>query len=247
MRLTTAKELFRAVTQRYFAGANVVFAKQSRAAKMDLALITLSFGNVKRAWDSIRYDVDGHTVAAYPSKVSVVVDLYTHGAPVRDDEGKPFAFENTAMDDMLAFADYLGSQFVVDWCNRNDLSISIDGDAQDLTGLVNDNNYEYRSRLNLMLYFTQQAVGYAAVLSEESIQYPTGEYDANGNPIYLPIEPEKITNWTGLTEGSSSEGGTVDPVIIPTYAITSSGGGSEELARLEAGYFTELNDKEEKQ
>ena len=247
MRLTTVKELFLAVTERYFTGANVVFAKQSRAAKMDLALITLSFGNVKRAWDSIRYEADGHTVAAYPSKVSVVVDLYTNGVPVLDEDGKPFAYENTAMDDMLAFADYLGSQFVVDWCNRNDLSVAIEGDIQDLTGLVNDNNYEYRSRMNLMLHFTQRAVGYAAVLSEESIQYPTGEYEANGEPIYTTVVPKRVTSSTGLIEGSSAEAGTVDPVIIPTPLITSSGGGSEELAKLETGYFTEFNDKEENQ
>lgn len=247
MRLTTVKELFRALTERYFAGANVVFAKQSRAPKLELALVTLTFGNAKRAWDSIRYEVDGTTVAAYPSRISVVVDLFTHGAPVLDEEGKPFAYENTAMDDMLSFADFLGSQFVIDWCNRNDLSLLIEGDPQDLTGLVNDNNYEYRSRLNLWINFTQEAVGYAGVLTEASIQYPTGETDENGDPVYSPVEPAKTTSSTGLIEGSSAEAGKADPVIIPTTVITSSGGGSEELAKLETGYFSEVNDKEEEQ
>lgn len=247
MRLATAKELFRALTQRYFAGANVVFARQSRAAKMDIPLVTLTFGNVKRSWDSVRSEVDGHTVAAYASRVSIVVDLFTHGSPVLDDDGKPFAYENTAVDDMLAYVDFLGSQFVTDWCHRNDMSLMIEGDVQDLTGLVNDNNYEYRSRLNLMLHFTQQAVGYAAVMSEDSIQYPTGETDENGDPIYTTVEPTKTTSSTGLIEGGSAEAGTVDPVIIPATEITPSGGGSEELAKLETGYFTEVIDKEEEQ
>lgn len=247
MRLTTAKELFRGLAGRYFAGAKVVFAKQSRAAKVDIPLVTLSFGNVKRPWDSVRYEIDGDTVAAYPSRVSVVVDLFTHGAPVTDGEGKLFAYENTAMDDMLSFADFLGSQYVVDWCNQNDLAITIDGDPQDLTGLVNDNNYEYRSRLNLWLCFTQEAVGYAAVLTEASIQYPTGETDENEKPVYSHNEPRKTTSSTGLLNGSSAEAGKIEPVIIPTTVVTSSGGGSDELAALETGYFTNVNDKEEDQ
>lgn len=247
MRLSTAKELFHTLTQRYFAGAEVVFAKQSRAAKMELALVTLTFGNVKRTWDPVRCDVDGTGVAAYPSRVSVVVDLFTNGSPVKDEAGNTFAYENTAMDDMLAFADFLGSQFVVDWCNRNDLAVLIDGDVQDLTGLVNDNNYEFRSRMNLMLHFTQQAVGASGILSEDSIQYPTGEYDEFGEPIYSPVEPPKTTNTTGLDEDSSVEAGITNPVIIPTPVITSSGGGSDELAQQETGYFTEVDIKEEEQ
>ncbi|MBR3973001.1 MAG: hypothetical protein IKJ99_03475 [Oscillospiraceae bacterium] len=245
MRLSTVKELFLALTQRYFASANVAFTRQSRAAKPDLALVTLTFGNVKRSWDSARYQVDGQTVAAYASRVSVVVDLFTHGAPVLDDNGKPFAYEDTAVEDMLAFADFLGSEFVINWCNRNDLSLMIDGDIQELTGLVNDNNYEYRSRLNLMLYFTQQAVGNTAVLSEDSIQYPSGYIDENGDPIYTPVEPPKATSTTGQGKDSSAEIDRMNPVIIPTTDFTSSSGGSNELAQLETGYFTEVEIKEE--
>ena len=39
----------------------------------------------------------------------------------------------------------------------------------DMTGLVNESNYEYRARVNLSLYFTQYSVGAAGVLLESSL------------------------------------------------------------------------------
>lgn len=236
MRLSNVKELFQALTQRYFAGASVVFAQQSRVAKPEIPLVTLNFGNVKRHWDAMQYNADGEPVAAYPSRVSVVVDLFTHGAPVKDDEGAVIAHEDTAMDDMLAYLDFLGSQFVIDWCNRNDLSVLVEGDVQDLTGVVNDNNYEFRSRLNLWIYFTHMTAGHAFVLDEDSIQYPTGEEDEEGEPIYSPVMPP--------VDSSTDE--EPDPVIVPVVKPTPSGGGSEELARLETEYFTEVIIEEDK-
>lgn len=237
MRLSTVKELFRALTQRYFAGANVVFAQQSRVAKPDIPLVTLNFGNVKRQWDAVQSNADGVSVASYPSRVSVVIDLFTHGAPVTDDAGIVVAHEDTAMDDMLAYVDFLSSQFVIDWCNRNDLAVLVEGDVQDLTGLVNDNNYEFRSRLNIWIYFTHETAGYTFVLDEDSIQYPTGDTDESGDPILTPVKPPTTSN----TDEEP------DPVIIPVVKPTPSGGGSEELAQLETGYFTEVIIEEEMQ
>lgn len=42
MRVGQAKELFRALTQQYFGGANVVFANQSRTAKQKVPLVVLT-------------------------------------------------------------------------------------------------------------------------------------------------------------------------------------------------------------
>ena len=102
----------------------------------------------------------------------------------------------------LAFADFLNSQYAIEWCHSHDVAISFDGDAQDLTGLVNDNNYEFRSRLPVLFYFTQKAVGYAAVLDESSIQYPTGEVDPDtGAPTYTEKEPEDTESSSGQFNG----------------------------------------------
>mgnify|MGYP000166907413 FL=1 len=70
----------------------------------------------------------------------------------------------------------------------------------------------------VLFYFTQNAVGYAGVLGEDSIKVPEG------------------------TDKDDWKDATIDPEFKPS----STGGGSEELASKETGYFTEVEIKEEK-
>ena len=244
MRVYQAKELFRQLTKSYFSSATVAFTRQSRVAKSQTPLVSITPGNVKRQLHPTYKMQGGVQVGSYLSRISMTVDLFTNGAPVIDDEtGKTVAYENTAMDDMLAFADFLSSQYAIEWCNHNDVSILIEGDVQDLTDLVNDNNYEFRSRLNVKFYFTHEAVGHAAVHHEDSIQYPTGEFEPEtGEPVYTPQKPiptESVIASCGVV--SKNE----DYIVVPQFDKTSSGGGTEVLAREETGYFTEVEIKEE--
>lgn len=240
MRVSQAKELFRVLTQEYFAGAWVTFARQSRAAKPTVPLVSITPGNVNRPKSPSYENVGGEMLGYYPSRITMTIDLFTHGKPVTDDEtGETVAYENTAVDDMLAFADFLNSERTVNWCHRNDVAIQLEGDVQDLTGLVNDTNYEFRSRLVVLLYFTQRVVGYAAVATEESIR-PAED---------SPSDPGSDSEGGGGEEGQPGQG-TPQPgggvVIEPHYEQTSSGGGTEELATQTTGYFTEVEIKEDK-
>lgn len=137
MRVGQAKELFRALTQQYFGGANVVFANQSRTAKQKEPLVVLTPGNVHRPQAPNYTFVDGEVVGHYLSRFSITVDLFTNGSPVVDEvSGKVVAYEDNAVDDMLSFADFLNSEHTVQWSHQNDVSILIDGDVLNLTGVV---------------------------------------------------------------------------------------------------------------
>lgn len=242
MRVTEARELFRQLTQQYFAGATVTFAHQSRVPKQKQPLVLITTGSLKRPNAANYVEVDGLPVGHYLSRLSITVDLFSNGAPVIDEEtGQTVAYENNALEDILAYADFLNSEYAVEWSHRNDVSILLDGDAQDLTGAVNDNNYEFRARLTVLFYFTQTAVGRAGVLSEGSIVYPTGDPD---NP-YTPEKPVETESPTGGYETDyikKMEESKVDPVFEPT----ASGGGSEDLAQESTGFFTEAEIKEER-
>lgn len=195
MRVSKVKELFRTLTAKYFAGAEVTFTRQSRVAKPQLPLVTITQGNVRRPLSPVYEEENGFDVGNYTSRISLTVDLFTHGQAVVDDEtGEPIAYEDTAVDDMLWFVDFLGSQYTIDWCHRNDVAILVDGDVRDLTGIINDDNYEYRSQITVMMYFTQKAVGYTATLLEESI--------ASGTPIY-----RQTSSGGGTKELSEKESG----------------------------------------
>lgn len=211
MRVTDAKSIFRDLVATYFAGAMVIFSEQSRMAKPTLALVTIRFGNVTRPYrPNVRY-YQGEPVGYYLSKVAVTVENFTHGRPLKDGLGNVYAYENMAEDDMLSFADFLNSEYVLNWCHKNDVSITIEGDVQDMTGLVNDSNYEYRARLNLSFYFVQYAVGAAGTLLESSlVKGQDGRY-----------------------------------YIDPYSEQTSSGGGTDVLARETTGYFNDVEITEE--
>ncbi len=241
MRALTAKELFRSLTKEYFAGANVVLANQSRTAKQKVPLVVLTPGNVQRPQSANYTLVDDELIGHYLSRLSITVDLFTNGSPVIDpDTGRTVSYEDSAVDDMLSFVDFLNSEHTVNWCHQNDVSILIDGDVQNLTGIVNDTSYEFRSRLTVLFYFTQKTVGASATLLESSLQYPTGEKDPETqDPIYSPTEQPE-------TESKSGPWGKEDePIVVPKFAPTASGGGTEELAKEETGYFTEVELKEE--
>ena len=174
----------------------------------------------------------------YLARIPMLVDLFTHGLPVVDDEtGITVAYENTAMDDMLAFMDFLNSPYTVEWCHTHDVAIAFDGDPKDLTGLVNDDTYEYRSQLAVLFYFTQKAVWHSATLGEDSIRSPTGPGD------HTTEEPADTESSSGSYPGNKYN---TEDIVVPKYEQTSSGGGSDELAQMETGYFTEAEIKEDK-
>ncbi len=206
MRVSQAKELFRSLTAQYFAGAEVAFSRQSRVAKPNVPLVSITPRNVTRPSMPNYEEVDGVLVGHYLSRIPMQVDLFTHGLPVVDDEtGVAVAYENTAMDDMLAFMDFLNSPYTVEWCHAHDVAIEFDGDPKDLTGLVNDDTYEYRSQLAVLFYFTQKAVGHTATLSEDSIQYPTGSGD------YTTEEPADAESSSGSYPGNKYNTEDIEP------------------------------------
>lgn len=175
MKATEAKELFLELAENFFTGYNVIFANQSRMAKPKIPLVVLAPGNVHRPQAENSVNDDGKIVGYYQSRMPITVDLFTNGRAVKDDNNNVIAYANSAIEEMLDFADYLNSPKCVAWCRQHDVAILIDTDAQDISGVVNDNNYEYRSRLEVLFSFTQERnqtngdMGYFSNIAIESI------------------------------------------------------------------------------
>ena len=250
MRVLEARNLFRSLTSLYFQSANVVMSGQSRIAKPDAGLVVITPGAVRRPNRPTADLIDGESVGLYPSRIMFTIDSFTHGSPVIAtaeeaelipgvSEGDVIAYENSALDDLLAFADFLNSDYVIWWSHLHDVAVLIDGDVQDMTGIVVDHNYEYRARMTVMFYFTQETVGPAALLREDSVKYPdvSGEYISDP-----PVETESPTNGYETDAMRRVREAIIDPYFKPT----STGGGNEELASQETGYFAEVEIKEEK-
>ena len=239
MRLAQLKELLRGFFKSYFADAMVVFANQSRVPKADVPLVVLSFGNASRPLFPVNSYINGEVVNNYATSIPLTIDLFTNGAPVYNPStGQNVGYEDTAEDDLLAFADYINSDHAQAWYLNTDIAVLVDGEVQNLTGAINDNNYEYRARMNLLVYYTQTSVSHAAILNEESLQYPDGE----GN--YSSVPPVETQSNTGGWE-TDAQRREREAVIIPDFQPTPSGGGTQPLADETTGYFTEAEIKEE--
>jgi hypothetical protein len=165
MKAADAANLFLRFAKEYFEGYTVIYAKQSRTPKPDIPLVTLTLGNVSRQLAPTNVINDGGVDGYYQSQIPIIIDLFTNGKPVIAD-GSIVAYSNNALDEMTGFADYINSPDTVDRCMGSDISLLTDGDVQDLTGLVNDTNYEYRSRMEVKLFFTHKAGGHTGYFTE---------------------------------------------------------------------------------
>ncbi len=220
-----AKKLVYDLLRLFFAGAAVTFSKQSNAVKPSAPLVTLNTVSIKRPLYPPQKIVDGMPVSYYPTRMRVQVDLYTKGAPVDTDPGYLMPMENTALSDLTEFSNFLGSEYVVNWCHRHDVALSPLGDVQDTTALINDTAFEFRATLELEMDFTQKAVGYVGILSPSSIKHSSQPGDVPGTGF--PAVP--------APDDDEAE----DVYIEPEFTPSASGGGTEELAKESIGYFTE--------
>lgn len=222
MNVREARKLVYDLLALYFQGADIAYSRQPNAVKPSAPLVTLSTVSVSRPSNPPTETVDGHPVSYYPVTMALQVDLYTKGSPVEVSPGRSVPLENTALSDMMEFANFLGSEFVVNWSHRNDVALYVNGDVRDTTALINNASYQFRSTLELTLNFTQKAIGYTGILDPASIKHTTPEGEAEGDD-QAP-----------------------DVYVEPEFKPTPSGGGTTELAEETIGYFTEVEIKEEK-
>ncbi len=159
MNISYAKELFRTITKEHFGNTTtVIFANQSRQPKPNIPLVTIALGTPGRPLSAPVAEEEDGLVSNYPTSVKMVVDLFTNGKDVLDGT-TVIGHEDTSVDEMYAFKDFLESEYTIEWCHANDVAIGFDGDVVPMTGIVNDSTYEFRSRLTVIFYFTHRTVG----------------------------------------------------------------------------------------
>lgn len=246
-----ARKHLKNITQKYFAGATVDFAKQSSKVRAKAPFVCLTLGSPTRDSFPTQRMVDDRMVSYYQTRLPVQIDLFTNGA-----EGEPggngfVSMEDTSVDDLTDFVDYLESWYVTDWCHRIGAAIIVNGGVQALTGLVTDTDYEYRAMVEIVFCYVHKAVGYTGIQGEASIQHPS---EGATTPPESPEEPGEPVqpggpSVTPVPKGDGSEPGYVVPedteegvTVKPVFEPTASGGGSQELVEnTETGYFGKVN------
>lgn len=254
MTVREAKQHIKNITKKYFTGAAVGFPNQSANVKRNSPYVCITPGSPSRDQFPVQRMVGDRLVSYYQTRLPLQVDLYTNGAEGPAGSDGFVSLEDTAVDDMTDFVDYLESWYVTHWCDRINASIIINGPVQNLTGLVTDTDYQFRAMVELVFCFVHKAVGYTGIQGESSIVYPAGP-DNPGDPDNPGSPSTPGTPGAAPDAGDGSEPGYITPddsedgvTIAPTYEPTSSGGRSKELVEdTETGYFTEVEITQEKE
>jgi len=222
------------LVREYFGKASVIWGKVKVVSPAPPQIV-LNMGAVTRHYLPIVKWADGVIVNGFPSKTTLQIDLYTKGAPLQSGSGVTAAYENTAVNDLTDFVNYLESPYIDDWRERHDVSISC-RHITDLTELINGTTWDYRAMVELEIGFTQTAVGHTGAMYESGMPFHKNgrpKYDNDGyaldeageqvldgsnNPIRLPLDGE-------------------GKPIPPAITVTPSGGRTQTLADQYTGWF----------
>ena len=221
----------------YFASlktqGNIVWGK-TKPVNPGSPMIALATTDIIRPARPARRYIDGVPHDSYPSKTMLKVDLFTKGATTTDEPGVMARNENTAVNDLTDFVNFLNSVYVDHWCGLTGISLR-PFPVQDLTAIANDTSWAYRALLEVEVGFNQSAAGFTNTGFEGSIplhnngrpKFDDEGYalDPDGNRLPdppLPIDPES------------------GRPIYPQAEPNSSGGGTQELADDFTGYFEQV-------
>ena len=169
MTVGEAKAVFRQIAVEYFAGATVVWGSLQAAVKPKLPFLVLQTGSVIRTRDVIR---PADELTRYiPEKIMIDINLYSPGKQVQTQYGS--YRENTAVEDLEDFVNYLMSPYAQEKLRDNNIAITFEGGVNDVSTVI-DNEYEYRAMQEIYLHFVGETAGYAGISRDKWAQTASG-------------------------------------------------------------------------
>lgn len=188
MTLGKVKQLLFETVSSYHPGAMVVWEK-TKGVTPKPPYITLGYGNLDRSLFTLNDDEGEHHYYNYSFRFEI--NLYTVGKKVEVD-GATY-YENTAVEDLEEFVRYLDSENVTNQLADKNVAIVLNPPIRDLSELIGDVKFNYRSMAEFTVTFIGTADGSYGVYGTKNIPNPSGgglEKFAEGETF--PIENVEI-------------------------------------------------------
>lgn len=152
------------IIEEYFPDTQIVWSEQQKLVKPSGTFIRLKLRNLGFTQHSINVVENDAPCAYKPSQTRLEVQLFTHGGKmsVKEDGEEYEVSVNTALNDIMDLTNYLTSEYADALYEKYDISIRADGDAQDVSEVV-DTNYEYRALQEYIVDFMQTCNGRAGI------------------------------------------------------------------------------------
>lgn len=169
MTFAEVKQLLYELVAKYHPGAMVVWEK-TKGVTPKPPYITLGYSNLNRSAFPLSDDEGEHKYYNYDFIFEI--NLYTVGKKVG--AGNASYFENTAVEDLEEFVRFLDSEGITDELAQKNVTIVCNPPIRDLSELIGDTKFNYRSMCEFTVSFVGIADGKYGVLGSKSVPNPSG-------------------------------------------------------------------------
>lgn len=186
MTLSEIKQLLYEVVARYHPEAMIVWEK-TKGVTPKPPYITLGYRNLNRSSFPLS-DEEGHKYYNYD--FTFEINLYTVGKEVK--VGSASYFENTAMENLEEFIRFLDSEEITDELAQKNVTIVCNPPIRDLSELIGDTKFNYRSMCEFTVSFVGTADGEYGVFGSKIVPNPSGGGKKEFTEAEIPVIEEVI-------------------------------------------------------
>lgn len=165
MNLGEAKLLLYETVARYHPGAVVVWEK-TKGVTPRPPYITLGYGNINRSLFRMSDEKGEHEYYEY--SFTFEMNLYTIGKELKVNGAGIGAYENTAVEDLEEFIRFLDSEAITNELTQKGLSVFLNPPIRDLSELIGDTKFNYRSMAEFTVAFVGCADGMYGVWGDRA-------------------------------------------------------------------------------
>lgn len=169
MTFPEVKKFLYELVKRYHPGAVAVWTK-TKGVMPKPPYITLGYRNLNRSAFPLSDDEAEHRYYNYDFVFEV--NLYTAGKKINAGAGS--YYENTAVEDLEEFVRFLDSDGITDELAEKGITIVMNPPIRDLSELIGDTKFDYRSMCEFKVSFAGLADGRYGVSGSQAAPNPSG-------------------------------------------------------------------------
>ncbi len=192
MNIGEVKQVLYDLVALYHPGATISWTKTG-GVKPNVPFIALAYSNLERSQFPVTNE-EGDNYYNY--SMTFEINLYTKGKEVK--AGDESYYENTAVEDLDEFIRFLDSPRISDMTSGRNVTILFNPPVRDVSELIGDTKFNYRSMAEFTVSFTDKASGEYGVHNKTVVPNPSGggtqEY---AGAVIEPIESVAIEEDTG--------------------------------------------------
>lgn len=168
MNIGEVKQYLYNLVAMYHPGATIAWTKTG-GVKPKEPFISLAYSNLERSqFPNMNDEGDNY----YNYSMIFEINLYTKGKAVSAENDT--YYENTAVEDLDEFIRFLDSPKVSDITSGDNVTIVFNPPVRDVSELIGDTKFNYRSMAEFTVSFTDKASGEYGVRNKTVVPNPSG-------------------------------------------------------------------------